>query len=152
MADLKSLAGKALDGIKYGIEKKKIDNRINKMIASNARAKTGVKQLAIDMETIGYEYRFPKALVKYMESEYGNYELKKVLEIYIRHEKFKLRNASELERAKRLDVKKVIIRSSEDARVCPVCRKHANKKYTIDKVPQLPLCWECRCYYEPQIL
>jgi len=73
---------------------------------------------------------------------------KKVATIYIRHELNVLKNSLELDKGRMVDVKKVKIRTCEDGRVCPACRKHSKKTYNLEKAPKLPLCWECRCYYE----
>ena len=73
---------------------------------------------------------------------------KKVATVYIRHELNVLKNSLELDQGKGVGVKKVKIRTCEDGRVCSACRKHSKKTYSLEKAPQLPLCWECRCYYE----
>lgn len=57
-----------------------------------------------------------------------------------------------LEEFKKLGIKKVKIRSSQDQRVCSDCKKHAGKTYTINQLPKLPICRNCRCYYEPVII
>lgn len=75
---------------------------------------------------------------------------KKVATIYMRHELNVLRSFLELADCNG-KVKRVKIRTSEDGLVCPTCRKHANKTHSLEKAPVLPLCWECRCYYEPVI-
>lgn len=76
---------------------------------------------------------------------------KQVAEVYIRHESEKIRSALDKKRFKEIGVTHVIIRTSEDQRVCPICKKHSNKKYRIDDAPEIPMCWDCRCYYEAVI-
>lgn len=76
---------------------------------------------------------------------------KQVAEVYIRHEAEKIQSAVDKKRFKEMGVTHVIIRTSEDQRVCSVCKKHSKKKYRIDDAPEIPMCWDCRCYYEAVI-
>lgn len=99
------------------------------------------------------DLQFPDELVQLLNSyrKRGTCSIKQIAAVYIRHELNVIARRNELERGKRLGIKKVKIRTSEDGRVCKTCKTVSRRTYNIDDVPSLPLCWECRCYYEMQI-
>ncbi len=132
-------------------QKKLIDKMIFQEIHNSRGKRVSVKEIAELIDNSKINYPFPHDLVAFMDNKYSDYTTKKILEIYIRHEKYKIINEADLNKAKKLGVKKVKIRTCQDSKVCNICKKHANKSYDINSAPQLPLCWECRCYYEPQI-
>lgn len=99
------------------------------------------------------EINFPIELIHYVKtnSRKKKNNLKDFLKIYINYYVTKAKSKSELNQFKLHGIKKIIIRTSEDIRVCDECKKHEEIVYPVDKVPLLPICWGCRCYYEPQI-
>ena len=102
----------------------------------------------------GYPLSFPSEIYDILNSrrKRGKCTDKQVAAVYIRHEISKLQALRELENAKELGVRYIYIRTARDGdRVCQACRVHEGKRYPINMVPVLPLCWECRCYYEPVI-
>jgi len=114
-------------------------------------SKKSVAPIAIYIRENDIDYEFPSDLVAYMKNKYPGYTLEHILEVYIRYQKFRKRDISDLDRARELNLREVKIKTSEDSRICFNCEKHANKIYKIEEVPELPLYWGCRCYYEPQV-
>lgn len=97
--------------------------------------------------------QFPSEIYRVLNSrrKRGSCTEKQVAAIYIRHELSVLKRMDELNKFRDMSIKKVRIKTCEDGRTCSECKKHKNRVYTLNNLPLLPLCWECRCYYEPQI-
>lgn len=75
-------------------------------------------------------------------------------DIYILYIQFiinRARAVAELNNYKSQGIKKIKISAAHDARTCMECRSKCNKAYDINKVPLLPLCWDCRCFYSPAL-
>ncbi|QQE81604.1 hypothetical protein GI364_24740 (plasmid) [Alicyclobacillus sp. SO9] len=72
--------------------------------------------------------------------------------VYVRHEMNRWRQRSDLEKwANEMGTAFVKWRTCQDERVCPVCQGYEDVLYPISKIPELPACWDCRCYYEPVV-
>jgi len=150
MGFFKKLGKKFDDRAKHS----KIDAEIGKFLTNTALRvdKASVKHIVDLIEEGGIVYLFPEGLVDYMNQTKPGYTTTDLLEVYIRWKQSKRRNTQTLDKAKSLDIKKVKIRTAEDGnRVCAACQKASKKIHNINAVPELPICWECRCYYEPQV-
>jgi len=133
---------------------KQVDSMIGRIVSQGRAArisKKDVLEIAAFIDDNGVDFPFPNELSNHMRENRNNVRTADILEVYIRYQKNLVMEQETLVKARKLRVKKVKIRTCEDVRVCDVCKKHANKIYNIDKAPQIPLCWECRCYYEPQV-
>lgn len=99
------------------------------------------------------ELHFPEEISQILNSrrKRGSCTEKQITIVYIRHELNTLKAIKDLTKFRELGIKKVKIKSCKDQKTCSVCKKHDNKSYDLNSIPVLPLCWECRCYYEPQV-
>lgn len=136
---------------RFGFVKAK--NRISRLIhVDKGRLyRKEVREIAEQIEKTGYSFRFSRGLINYMDEKYPGYTFDHILEVHIRHKRTRVYALRELKRAKRLGVSKIKIMTCEDARVCSDCIRKSQKVYNIKRVPLLPLCWECRCGYDPQL-
>lgn len=99
---------------------------------------------------------FPNEIVDIVKSNYKREPKpesvrKKIASTYIRHEMNCWLRKADLEKYNEQGYRFASIRSAKDERVCEVCKSHDDILYEIDEIPQLPLCWECRCYYSPVV-
>ena len=145
------LFGFARAGKKDGNPIKAVDSMIKDVMKSSRIDRKAVKSIADYIKEREIDYPFPKDLLEYMRNERDTDKIEDILEVFIRHKKNLNKDLLELNKAKKLGVKKVKIRTCQDARVCSACKKYANKTFSVNKAPKLPICWDCRCYYEPQI-
>lgn len=132
--------------------------KLQKLIVDNwtLRPESLVAEFLNIMSVHQLEPKFPSEIIRIVEGRYKrnpkpDVVTKEAAAIYIRHEMNRWKMHAELQRAKALGVKRVRIRTSEDQRVCQTCRSMDRQIYPIHKVPRLPGCWDCRCYYEPII-
>ncbi|MDR1516444.1 MAG: hypothetical protein LBS45_12195 [Synergistaceae bacterium] len=131
--------------------RKKLENFLYRN--HNARSEGLVQEFLAIAEKDGQVLSFPPEIADILNSrrKRGACSLKQIAEVYIRHELNVIDARETLKSCVDLDIRYVIIRTAADSRVCPVCKKRNRKRYHINRIPMIPMCWECRCYYEPVI-
>lgn len=133
----------------------KTRKKLEKLLIDESSSRSGalVDDFFLIAEEDGVSLQFPQEIYDILNSrrKRGTCTEKQVASVYIRHEEEKLRTVSDMKKFKKMRITHVVIRTAEDQRVCPICQKHSKKKYRIDEAPVIPMCWECRCYYEPVI-
>lgn len=133
--------------------REKLDKLLKKHYYSGVRLEGLVNEfLQITKQDEIENLQFPVELVEVLATRRGkNLKQKEIIAAYIRHEQSVLRTYVEITKFKELKIKEVKVRSCQDSRVCSTCQDHNGKVYKIYKSPKLPMCWECRCYYEAVI-
>lgn len=76
---------------------------------------------------------------------------KETVRIYIAHEMSMWKEAARLRQVAEINIPFVQIGTSRNQRVCQECAQHETVIYRLSEVPTLPICWNCRCIYQPLV-